>query len=62
MLLEDVLQEYLYDCQLRKLSLRTIKTVRNSSQRLFGYLINVYCIVELEDVKRMHVQSFITHM
>lgn len=62
MLLEDVLQEYLYDCQLRKLSLRTIKTARNSNQRLFGYLANVYSIVELEDVKRLHIQSFITHM
>ena len=29
MLLENVLKEYLYDCQLRKLSKRTIKSLRN---------------------------------
>jgi hypothetical protein len=29
MMLEIALQEYLYDCQLRKLSERTIKGVKN---------------------------------
>ena len=38
MLLEDVLKEYLYDCQLRKLSERTMKSLKNNNKRLICYL------------------------
>lgn len=62
MLLENVLKEYLYDCQLRKLSPRTIKGVRNNSKRLFLYLANTCGIFDLEDVRRIHVQSYITYL
>ena len=62
MLLENVLKEYLYDCQLRKLSKRTIKSLRNNNNRLFLYLGNTYAIFELEDVRRVHVQSYINYL
>lgn len=62
MLLEDVLQEYLYDCQLRKLSERTIKSLRNNNTRLFSFLSNTCAITKLEQVKRVHIQSYITHL
>ena len=62
MLLEDALQEYLYDCQLRKLSVRTIKGVRNNNRRMFLYLYNSFDIKELEEVKRVHIQSYITYL
>lgn len=62
MLLEIVLKEFLYDCQLRKLSERTIKGLRNNNSRLFRYLSNVFTILELEDVKRVHIQSYITYL
>ena len=62
MLLENALQEYLYDCQLRKLSDRTIKGVRNNNRRLFWYLSNTFAIFEIEAVKRVHVQAYITYL
>lgn len=62
MLLEEVLQEYLYDCQLRKLSERTIKSLRNNNKRLFQFLATTNSIFELEDVKRVHIQAFVNHM
>lgn len=62
MLLENVLKEYLYDCQLRKLSERTIKSLRNNNNRLFCYLGNAFAIFELEEVKRVHIQSYITYL
>lgn len=62
MLLEDVLQEYLFDCQLRKLSERTIKSLRNHNKRLFVFLSNTCMITELEQVKRVHIQSYITYL
>ena len=62
MLLENVLKEYLYDCQLRKLSKRTIQSLRQNNNRLFVYLGNTYAIFELKDVRRVHVQSFINYL
>lgn len=62
MLLETVLKEYLYDCQLRKLSKRTIKSLRNNNNRLFLYLANTYAIFELEEVRRVHVQSYVNYL
>lgn len=62
MLLEDALKEYLYDCQLRKLSERTMKSLRNNNLRLFRYLSNTLLICELEDVKRVHIQEFVNYL
>lgn len=62
MLLEDALQEYLYDCQLRKLSERTMKSLRNNNRRLFQFLATTNAIFELEEVKRVHIQAFVNHM
>ncbi len=62
MLLEEVLEEYLYDCQLRKLSERTAKSIRNNNKRLFQYLSGEFGISELEEVKRIHVQAFINYL
>ena len=62
MLLEEALQEYVFDCQLRKLSERTIKSVKNNNKRLFCYLGNNYGLFELEKVKRIHIQAFVNHL
>ena len=62
MLLEDALKEYLYDCQLRKLSPRTMKSIKNNNLRLFRYLANTLMICELEDVKRIHIQEFVNYL
>ena len=62
MLLEDALKEYLYDCQLRKLSERTMKSLRNNNKRLFCYLDGEFALFEVEEVKRVHVQSFVNHL
>ena len=61
MLLEDALKEYLYDCQLRKLSERTLKSLKNNNKRLFCYLASEFAMFELEEVKRIHVQAFVNH-
>ena len=62
MLLESALKEYLHDCQLRKLSERTMKSVRNNCNKLFLYLQNTFEMVELEEVKRIHIQSYVTYL
>lgn len=62
MQLKDVLEEYIFDCELRKLSHRTIKSTRNNNLRLFTFLANTKQVYELEEVTRNHVQSFIKYM
>ena len=62
MLLESALQEYLYDCQLRKLSEKTVKGFKNNNQRLIRYLANQFSVFEVEDVKRIHIQGYVNYL
>lgn len=56
---EDVLKEFIFDCQLRKLSDRTIKGYRNNNRRLFRFLETEYEVTELEDTYYQHIQAYI---
>lgn len=62
LLLESILQEYIYDCRLRKLSERTIKSIRNNHLKLFRYLSEEFGIADPEAVRRVHIQSYITYL
>lgn len=62
MRLDDVLKEFIYDCQLRKLSERTIKGLRNNSLRMFKFLEKEFEITELEEVKCVHIRAYITYL
>ena len=48
MLLEDGLKEYLFDCRLRKLIEKTIKSYRSHCLRLFRYLEDEVGINKIE--------------
>ena len=62
MLLDDILDEFIFDCQLRKFTERTIKGLKGNNERLFRYLKNELGITELEKVKRQHIQSYINYL
>lgn len=62
MLLENVLKEYLYECNLRKMSERTVKGLRNNNKRLFVFLRSEFKITELEEVKRIHIQAYVEYL
>ena len=38
MLLEDLLKEFVFDCEIRKLSKRTIKSYINNNQRFLNFI------------------------
>ena len=38
MLLEDLLKEFVFDCEIRKLSKRTIKSYRNNNRRFLNFI------------------------
>ena len=62
MLNDDVLQEFIFDCRLRKLSERTIKGYRNNMLRFFRYLETEYNITKLNHVKTNVIKDYINYL
>lgn len=58
----DVLQEFIFDCRLRKLSERTIKGYRNNMLRFFRYLEMEYNIKKLNHVKANVIKDYINYL
>lgn len=59
---EDVLKEFIFDCQMRKLSERTIKGYNNSNKRLLRFLETEYGVTELENTFYQHIQGYISSL
>lgn len=62
MLNQDVLKEFIFDCQMRKLSERTIKSYRNNNLALFRFIEEEYDVVELEETNHLHIKGYIQHL
>ncbi|MDO4292114.1 MAG: tyrosine-type recombinase/integrase [Eubacteriales bacterium] len=62
MLNQDVLKEFIFECELRRLSKRTIQGYRNANLRLFHFLETELGITELEDTHHLAIKSFIKTM
>lgn len=60
MLLEDVLREFIFDCELRGLSPRTIKSYRNNNLRFFKFLKDELDIVKLEKVTTKQIKMYLS--
>lgn len=58
MLLQDVLKEFVFDCEIRKMSSRTIKSYRNNNQRFFNYTQGEFQVTELEEVTHLHIKHY----
>lgn len=61
MLNEDVLQEFIFDCTIRKLSKRTIAGYRNANLRLFKFLKEQFEIVELEKTHYQAIREYVKY-
>lgn len=62
MLNEDVLKEFIFDCRLRKLSERTIKSYRNNNKKMMHFIKSEYQVTELEETYYQHIQGYITFL
>ena len=56
---EDVLKEFLFDCQMRKLSKRTITSYRNANLRMMKFIREQYGITELEDTHYQAIREYV---
>lgn len=59
MLLQDILKEFVFDCEVRKFSKRTIKGYRNNNALFFNFIGKEYGIAELEKITSAHIKWYI---
>ncbi|GCD11393.1 tyrosine-type recombinase/integrase [Clostridium tagluense] len=58
MLINEVLKEFIFDCEIRKISPRTLKSYRNNNQRFFNYVEKEFNITELEEFSHLHIKQY----
>ncbi|MBQ1274350.1 MAG: site-specific integrase [Cellulosilyticum sp.] len=61
LLLENLLNEYLLEIQLKSYSDRTIKSVRNNNSLFFSFLKSEFNITTLEKLSHIHIKAYIKH-
>lgn len=61
MLLEEALKEFLYDCQLRKYTWKTIKGYRNGIEYLINYLKQEHDLTAIEEIASAHLKAFMAY-
>ncbi|GEM_PF-6040509 len=54
----EILQEFIFDCRMRKLSERTVKGYNNNNLALFRFIFNEYGIEELEETNHTGLPVF----
>ena len=62
MLLEDVLEEFIFDCKLRRLSEKTIKGYRNNNLRFFTFIKKEYDIDDLGKIQGNVINAYIAYL
>lgn len=58
MLLDDSLKEFLFECEIRKYTWKTIKGYRNGLEFLVNYLKTEQHLLNVEDVQTQHLKAF----
>ena len=58
MLLEDSLKEFLFECEIRKYTWKTIRGYRNNLRFLVNYLKQEHQLTNLEDIQTRHLKAF----
>ena len=57
--MKTLVQEYLFDCQVRNLSPRTIHNYEKQLHYFTGYLKQAQGVEVLEDLRPIHIKQFI---
>ncbi len=58
MLLEDSLREFLFECEIKKYTWKTIKGYRNGLEFLINYLKTEHGLNNIEEVQTIHLKAF----
>lgn len=58
MLLEDALKEFIFECEIKKYTWKTIKGYRNGLEFLINYLQQKHNLTEIEEVHTRHLKAY----
>lgn len=61
MLNEDVLKEFIFECEMRRLSKRTIQSYRNANLRMMKYLEQEFHTTELEQTHHLAIRAYVQY-
>lgn len=56
--LNDILNEFVFDCQVKNYSKRTVKSYRNNNALFFNFLYKEFQITQLDEVKSIHIKRY----
>lgn len=59
---KDIVKEFIYECELRKLSKRTIKGYRNNNLQFMNYVESQNNITELEEINHLHIKEYFRYL
>lgn len=62
MLITDLITEYLFDCQIRRFTEKTIKSYRNNLCYFANYLNTTHNVTDIEKVDTFHLKSFLKEL
>lgn len=61
MLLEDSVKEFLFECQIRQYTKKTVKGYRNGLEFFMNYLKQIHHLTDIEQVKEYHLKAFFAY-
>lgn len=61
MLLEDSVKEFIFECQIRQYTPKTVKGYRNNLEYLVNYLKEIHHLTNIEQVTEFHLKSFFAY-
>ena len=62
MSMDEAIQEFGFDCKIRKLSPKTIDNYRKQMKYLQRYLKSEFQIENVEDIRSIHIKQFLSFM
>lgn len=62
MLAKHCLQEFKLDCQLRRLTERTIKGYYNNTLNFLNYAEKHHEVVEVEEIRTVHIKHYVQYL
>ena len=62
MLAKHCLQEFKLDCQLRRLTVRTIKGYYNNTLNFLNYAEKHHDVVEVEEIRTVHIKHYVQYL
>ena len=62
MLAKHCLQEFKLDCQLRRLTDRTIKGYYNNTLNFLNYAEKHHDVVEVEEIRTVHIKHYVQYL